>query len=100
MFHDFLACLNRNAITPNSCASPTNAGGIFPLFTPSGEKMNQGTWSGTIARSMQILKQDGARGLWFRLLAKTFYRRMFLFDRVLREPVVEVTSPPQVTADL
>lgn len=62
--------------------------------------MNQRTWSGMIARSKEILKQDGARSLWFRLLAKALYRRMFLFDHVLREPDVEVTSPPQVTADL
>jgi hypothetical protein len=62
--------------------------------------MNQRTWSDIIARSMQILKQDGAGGLWFRLLAKTFYRRMFLFDRDLREPGVEVTSSPQVAVDL
>ena len=62
--------------------------------------MNQRTWSGMIARSIEILKQDGPRGLWFRLLAETLYRRMFLFDHVLREPDVEVTSPPQAAADL
>jgi hypothetical protein len=90
----------RDAITPNSCGSPANVRGIFPLIAPSGERMNQHTWSDMIARSIEILKQDGARGLWFRLLAKTFYRRMFLFDRALREPGVEVTSPPQVAVDL
>jgi hypothetical protein len=90
----------RDAITPNSCGSPANVRGIFPLIAPSGERMNQRTWSDMIARSIEILKQDGARGLWFRLLAKTSYRRMFLFDRALREPGVEVTSPPQVAVDL
>jgi hypothetical protein len=62
--------------------------------------MNQRTLSDIIARSMQILKQDGARGLWFRLLAKAGYRRMFLFERVLGEPDAEMTSPPHIAIDL
>ena len=78
----------------------SNVREIFPLIAPSGEEMNQRTWSGVIARSIEILKRDGPRGLWFRLLAKTLYRRMFLFDHVLREADVEVTSPPHASADL
>jgi hypothetical protein len=62
--------------------------------------MNQRTWSDVIARSMEILKQHGPRDLWFRLLAKTAYRRMFLFERTLRETGVELTSPPEVAIDL
>jgi hypothetical protein len=77
-----------------------NVRGIFLLIAPGGERMNQRTWPGMIRRSIDILKREGARGLWFRLLARTFYRRMFLVDRALREPDVEVIRPHQVAIDL
>ena len=38
---------------------------------------------GMIAQSMEILKQGGPRGLWFRVLSRTLYRRMMLFERIL-----------------
>jgi hypothetical protein len=45
-----------------------------------------------IARSIKILKQGGPTGLWFRVLARTVYRRMILFERILTEPNIEETS--------
>jgi hypothetical protein len=56
------------------------------------ERMNQLMRPGMIAQSMEILKLGGPRGLWFRVLSRTVYRRMILFERILTESKIEETS--------
>ncbi len=40
-----------------------------------------------IDRASEILRSEGARVLWFRILGETVYRRMILFERWLEQPV-------------
>jgi len=39
-----------------------------------------------LGRAFEILREEGLRGLWFRVLGETVYRRMVLFERLLDEP--------------
>jgi hypothetical protein len=48
----------------------------------------QGQRGNVIDRASEILRSEGARVLWFRILGETVYRRMILFERRLEEPVV------------
>lgn len=40
-----------------------------------------------IDRASEILREEGARALWFRVLGEIVYRRMILFERRLEEPL-------------
>jgi hypothetical protein len=46
----------------------------------------QGRRGNAIGRASEILRAEGARVLWFRILGETVYRRMILFERQLEEP--------------
>ncbi len=47
----------------------------------------QGRLGNVIDRASEILRSEGARVLWFRVLGEIAYRRMILFERPLEEPV-------------
>lgn len=47
-------------------------------------------------RAWEILRKDGVRTLWFKLLGETLYRRIWLFERLLNEPLADVAAPPDV----
>jgi RimJ/RimL family protein N-acetyltransferase len=38
-----------------------------------------------------VLREEGGRGLWIRLLGETVYRRLLVLDRRLDEPIVELS---------
>lgn len=42
-------------------------------------------------RAYQILRSEGPRALWFRILGETVYRRMLLFERLLVEAPADVS---------
>jgi hypothetical protein len=42
---------------------------------------------GAARRAAEILRSEGPRALWFRILGETVYRRMVLFERRLEEPI-------------
>jgi hypothetical protein len=44
-----------------------------------------------VARALDVLRADGLRALWFKILAATVYRRMIVIERLLGEPLAEVT---------
>ncbi len=44
-----------------------------------------------LARASHVLRQEGARSLWFKILGETVYRRLLLLERDLQEPIPEVT---------
>ncbi|MBI3798738.1 MAG: hypothetical protein HY268_17450 [Deltaproteobacteria bacterium] len=46
----------------------------------------------TLARASEVLRQEGIRSLWFKLLGDTVYRRLLLVERPLREPILEVKA--------
>jgi L-amino acid N-acyltransferase YncA len=45
-----------------------------------------------LARGREVLRQEGLRGLWFKILGETVYRRLLLVERPLHEPVPEVKA--------
>jgi hypothetical protein len=57
------------------------------------------TLRGALARARQVLRREGVRGLWFKVLGATVYRRLLLVERPLADPVPEVraTVPVEVS---
>jgi hypothetical protein len=53
-----------------------------------------------LRRASQILRAEGPRVLWFRLLGETVYRRMILFERRLDERIANSRSELPVTISL
>jgi len=49
------------------------------------------TASGVARRTAEVLRDEGPRSLWFKILGETVYRRALLMERRLDEPVAEVT---------
>jgi SAM-dependent methyltransferase len=47
-------------------------------------------------RVKEILREGGIRTLWFKVLGETFYRRMWLFERRLDEPIASLTAPDDI----
>jgi RimJ/RimL family protein N-acetyltransferase len=45
-----------------------------------------------LERAGEILRQEGVRGLWFKILGDTVYRRLLLLERPLHEPSGEVKA--------
>jgi RimJ/RimL family protein N-acetyltransferase len=43
-------------------------------------------------RALEILRDEGPRALWFRVMAETAYRRVIVMERRLDSPIPEVTS--------
>ncbi len=51
-------------------------------------------------RSIEVLRNEGVRSLWFKILGETVYRRVWLWERVLSEPLSERTSQVLVEISL
>lgn len=51
-------------------------------------------------RAGEILREEGVRTLWFKILGETVYRRVMLLERPLLEPIPDVTSRLPVTIGL
>jgi RimJ/RimL family protein N-acetyltransferase len=45
-----------------------------------------------LERANEVLRQEGARSLWFKILGETVYRRLLLLERPLQEPIPEVKA--------
>ena len=60
----------------------------------------QWTWRRAIQRAIEVLRDEGVRGLWFRILGETVYRRVVLMERLLEEPIAEMTACLPVVIDL
>jgi GNAT superfamily N-acetyltransferase len=43
-------------------------------------------------RLIEILREEGLKALWFKILGETVYRRVILFERLLCEPISDVTT--------
>ena len=54
----------------------------------------------TLARAAEILRSEGARVLWYRVLGETVYRRMILFERRLDEPASATAGEGEISASL
>ena len=53
-----------------------------------------------LARAREILRQEGLRSLWFKILGDTVYRRLLLLERPLQDPIPEVTARVPVEISL
>jgi RimJ/RimL family protein N-acetyltransferase len=47
-----------------------------------------------------VLRGEGVKNLWFKVLGETVYRRVILMERLLDEPIAEMTSRLPVVIDL
>lgn len=51
-------------------------------------------------RVVNVLREEGIRSFWFKLLGEIGYRRILLLERSLEEPILEVNARLPVTIDL
>jgi L-amino acid N-acyltransferase YncA len=51
-------------------------------------------------RAIEVLRDEGVKSLWFRILGETVYRRVVLMERLLHEPIAEMTARLPVVIDL
>src|SRR5437899_2705017 len=58
------------------------------------------TWSRVLRRAIEVLRGEGIRSLWFRILSETGYRRVVLMERLLDAPITEMTACLPVVIDL
>jgi SAM-dependent methyltransferase/GNAT superfamily N-acetyltransferase len=55
-------------------------------------RSSAGWWRRALNRTLEILHEEGARSLWFKLLGETVYRRVVLMECSLDQPSAEVAS--------
>jgi len=55
-------------------------------------KSEGGNFRLALERAREVLRQEGVRGLWFKILGDTVYRRLLLLERPLQEPICEVKA--------
>jgi len=55
-------------------------------------KDSQWTLRRILQRAVEVLRTEGIRSLWFKILGETVYRRVVLLERPLNEPFAEITA--------
>ena len=53
-----------------------------------------------VARASEVLRQEGVRSLWFKILGDTVYRRLLLVERPRQEPIPAVKARVPVEISL
>jgi L-amino acid N-acyltransferase YncA len=53
-----------------------------------------------VGRAIRVLRDEGLRSFWFKLLAEVGYRRVLLLERPLEKPIPDVKPGVPVTIDL
>lgn len=53
-----------------------------------------------VRRAVAVLRRQGLKSFWFKILGELGYRRMLLFERSLAQPVSEVVAGLPVSVDL
>jgi len=61
------------------------------MVTTANRQDGTWTWQRILQRATEVLRGEGFRSLWFKILGETVYRRMVLMERLLNEPIPEVT---------
>jgi hypothetical protein len=57
------------------------------------------TWRAALKHARQVLSDEGVKSLGCRILSETLYRRVIMMERLLHEPIDEVTSALPVVID-
>jgi SAM-dependent methyltransferase/GNAT superfamily N-acetyltransferase len=60
----------------------------------------QWTWRAALKRTGEVLRQEGVKSLWFKILGETVYRRAILMERPLDQPNVRLAARLPVAIDL
>ena len=60
--------------------------------------MKRWTGSRILTRMLEVVRAEGYRSLWFKILGETVYRRLLLVERLLEEPIsrIEPLTPTTV----
>ena len=58
------------------------------------------SWQKKLKRAVEILREEGIKSFWFKLLSEIGYRRVLWLKRSLEEPIPEIKSPLPVTVGL
>ena len=58
------------------------------------------SWQMKLKRAVEILREEGIKSFWFKLLSEIGYRRVLWLKRSLEEPIPEIKSPLPVTVGL
>ena len=63
-------------------------------------QQRQWNWRTALKQARQVLRNAGVKSLWFKILGETVYRRGILMERLLHEPIGEVTGGLPAVIDL
>ena len=63
-------------------------------------QQRQWNWRTVLKQARQVLRDEGVKSLWFKILGETVYRRVILMERLLHEPIREVTGGLPAVIDL
>jgi len=63
-------------------------------------QQRQWNWRTVLKRAGQVLRDEGVKSLWFKILGETVYRRVILMERLLHEPIGEVMGGLPAVIDL
>lgn len=72
------------------------------MQTVSPAHRQDGTWTllRILQRASEVLRKEGFKSLWFKILGETVYRRMVLMDRLLNEPIPDIMARLPVVISL
>ena len=60
----------------------------------------RGKFRVALARTREVLREEGVHSLWFKILGETVYRRLLLLERPLQEAIPAVTARVPVVRSL
>ena len=61
-------------------------------MTPKVSSSQQWTLHSAFSRAHTVLREEGIKSLWFKILGETVYRRVILAQRLLSEPIPKCTA--------
>ena len=70
------------------------------LVTSALAKSGHWMFRSTLERASEILREEGVRSLWFKILGETVYRRLLLLERPLQDPIPEATARVPIVMSL
>ena len=62
-------------------------------------EMSGWTVSAALRRAVDVLREEGIKSLWFKVLGETVFRRVVLIERLLDQPVAPVAASIPVSID-
>ncbi len=70
-------------------------------MTSSNQIKSTRSWQQKLKRAVEVLREEGTKSFWFKLLSEIgCYRRLLLLERSLEDPIPEIKPHVPVTIDL